>query len=127
YQLACKNNCHFSFNGAISPNISAFSICTILANTLDNSIEACAKIKTENDRFIAIDCVVNNNIQIITVTNSIKSINHNLKTTKNNPSEHGIGLYSIRRTVESLNGTLKITQKSNTFTLDIVFVIQVKA
>ena len=120
YQLARKNSCHFSFNGAISPNISAFNICTILANTLDNSIEACAKIKTENDRFVAIDCVVNNNIQIITVTNSIESINHTLKTTKNNPSEHGIGLYSIRRTVESLNGTLEISQSDNTFILDIM-------
>lgn len=120
-EIASKDNCKLNFTGVISPNISAFDICTILANALDNSIEACRKLDEKSERFIDVNCILKRDVQIICISNPSNNVNPNLKTSKDNTTDHGFGIFNIRKTVEKLGGTVNITQQYPIFVLDIMF------
>ena len=122
-EIAAKDGCKLNFTGVISPNISAFDICTILANALDNSIEACRKLDEGTKRFIDVNCFLKRDIQIICISNPSNNSDPNLKTSKANKAEHGFGIFNIRKTVEKLGGTVNITQQHPIFVLDIMFSI----
>lgn len=122
-EIAAKNECRLNFTGVISPCISAFDICTILANALDNSIEACQKIPDGNKRFIDVNCFLKRDIQIICISNPNSNDNPNLQTSKENKTDHGFGLFNIKKTVEKLGGTVNVTQQYPIFVLDIMFTV----
>ena len=122
-EIAAKNECKLNFTGVISPCISAFDICTILANALDNSIEACQKIPDGNKRFIDVNCFLKRDIQIICISNPNSNDNPNLQTSKENKTDHGFGLFNIKKTVEKLGGTVNVTQQYPIFVLDIMFTV----
>lgn len=122
-EIAAKNECRLNFTGVISPCISAFDICTILANALDNSIEACQKITDGNKRFIDVNCFLKRDIQIICISNPNSNDNPNLQTSKENKTDHGFGLFNIKKTVEKLGGTVNVTQQYPIFVLDIMFTV----
>lgn len=119
--IAKSDNCHLYFKGMISERISAFDICTILANALDNSIEACRKIESDKEKEITVNCVLKNDMQIICISNPSQGADPSLRTTKENKENHGFGLYNIKKTVETLDGTVQITQTSPNFILDMMF------
>lgn len=98
-------------------NISSVDICAILANQLDNSIEAC--LKTESKRFIKVDIWQKESLVFFKVINSAEKnpfdSHHNLFTTKNDKSMHGLGIKNIRETSEKYNGSLKNEYKDGCF------------
>ncbi len=110
-------------NGIVHEDISAVDICIILANALDNAIEACEKIADSSSKIITVNCDYLKCIQLICITNSIAENivihNNNIETSKSDKSNHGIGLYNIRKTVEKYNGEFDITCEDNIFKLDI--------
>ena len=125
---ARAHNCDIQFNGVISDRISAFDICTILSNALDNSIEACQRLpESEEVRIISVDCSVDGCIQLIQVKNPSVSEDSNHKTSKADKENHGFGLYNIRRTVKALNGRVNIPSTSPEFILQIELMIPEKA
>ncbi|MGD6731918.1 MAG: GHKL domain-containing protein [Pleomorphochaeta sp.] len=96
-------------------------ICIILANGIDNAIEATTKT---NDKFINVDLRETENSIIISITNSfnkknIKVINNKLITNKQDIENHGLGLKIIENLANSHSGNMIYIIKDKTFRLDI--------
>ena len=91
-------------------NIEPIDICAILANQIDNAIEACEKIDNADNRRISINIFRKESFAFFTVKNTVSedpfNKKHELITTKNNDKGlHGFGLRIIRETAEKYNGT----------------------
>lgn len=110
-------------DGIIHEDIPAIDICIILANALDNALEACEKITDSSPKIISVKCDYFKCIQLICLTNPVSENvvihNNNIETSKSDKTNHGIGLYNIRKTVAKYNGEFDITCDNNVFTLDI--------
>ncbi len=112
----------FSYNVILVDqiNIAYSDICAILANQLDNAIEACLKIKDNKKRYIKVDIHQKQNFTFFKVTNSCEKnpfdSNNELHTHKNKNSEmHGFGVKNIESTSEKYNGILKSEYKNGEF------------
>lgn len=112
---------YIRFNGCISGEINPADLCTMLSNALDNAIEACERIKSDDTLCISIDCAVIQKVQIIKVSNP-NNVDSTV-TIKNDKEHHGFGLYNIRKTVEMLDGQMKIPKKIPEFVLELEFPI----
>lgn len=111
------------YSGIIHEDIPPIDICIILANALDNALEACEKITDSSSKIISVKCDYFKPIQLICITNPVSENviinNNNIETSKSDKNNHGIGLYNIRKTVVKYNGEFDITCENNVFTLDI--------
>lgn len=100
--------------------ISSVDICAILANQLDNAIEACDKVIDIGKRFIKVEICQKESIIYFKVTNSTEynpfNEKHDLISTKNNSSSmHGFGIKNIKETAERNNGSLINDYKDGCF------------
>lgn len=99
---------------------SDIDICVLLANLLDNAIEASCKVK-----FPQIMLVVRNEKNYLCILvknridNSVLVENNQLRTTKSDKDRHGLGLYSISQIVEKYNGMKSYYEKDGYFFADI--------
>lgn len=123
-ELAQKNNCKIIFDGSVSDEISVSNLCTILSNALDNSIEACSKIDSDETQIIDVKCVASELIQIIRISNPTLDNNAVTETSKADRKNHGFGLSNIRRTVERMDGQMIISSQYPTFVLEIEFKVK---
>lgn len=123
-ELAQKNNCEIIFDGSVSDEISVSNLCTILSNALDNSIEACSKIDSDETQIIDVKCVASELIQIIRISNPNLDNNAVTETSKADRKNHGFGLSNIRRTVERMDGQMIISSQYPTFVLEIEFKVK---
>lgn len=91
--------------------ISPTDICAILANQIDNAIEACLKIENEESRFVKVEIYQKQSFVFFKVTNSANENlfekSKELKTTKADAMLHGLGIKSITEAATKHNGTLK--------------------
>lgn len=82
-------------------------LVTLLANLLDNAIEACEKV-ADKTKVIKLRFVDENGKITISVKNptaeGIRQTGNRILTTKRNKEEHGIGLENIRNVVEKYGG-----------------------
>lgn len=96
--------------------------CSILANLLDNSIEACMKLE-EKDRWIKLVLNQNDCAIIIDIANAydgiIKESNGFLESSKSNKYLHGVGFKSIKSSVDKYNGILEFRSDMNIFEINI--------
>lgn len=103
-------------------NIRSNDICTILANLLDNAIEATEKIDGEKKISLVIRRV--NHFIIMKITNTNKSNEQEFtnfpNTTKADKEFHGWGLPSVLATIEKYNGSMKCENHENEFTVTIL-------
>lgn len=103
-------------------NIVQHDMCTILANLLDNAIEATCKLE-ENKRISLVIRSINQFL-ILKISNtcvySDKQYNLIPETTKDNKQLHGWGLPSVKDTVEKYNGTMECIREENEFTVSIM-------
>lgn len=92
-------------------NISSVDICAILANQIDNALEACMKIEEDKPRHIKVEIWQKESFVFFKVTNTVKENpfknSHELQTTKADKKIHGFGIKSIQDTAEKYNGYLK--------------------
>ena len=113
------------FKGVIFEDIPSVDLCTILSNALDNAIEACEKISSDEPKIIVVKCSYIKHIQFILISNpvaeDVKIINNTVETSKADKNIHGIGLYNIRRTVAKYEGEFEISCKDKMFVMDIGF------
>lgn len=112
---------HFSYDFK-AIHIDDFHLVTIMSNLLDNAITAAAKADTkeiklrieEMNSFLTIDCVNYHNEQI-------EERNQIFFTTKTTQKEiHGLGIKSMRKAVDTLNGQIHIDYTENTFHVTIL-------
>ena len=87
----------------------------LYGNLLDNALEACRKVPTE-ERFIQLENRYMSGKLIIVVKNSKESVvNKELRTTKEDSWSHGRGIASVRRVVEKYNGVVTFTDNGDVF------------
>lgn len=111
YQTAVNNGISFIVtvcDMSLFP-VSKDDTVILLANMLDNAIEACAKC---NRKYINLRLVRETESTILSVRNSYSSDvvieNKHYITTKSNPENHGIGIDNIISVVEKYNGDYSI-------------------
>lgn len=126
-----QNNIKIEFNGIIPYDaLEIADLCVVLGNSLDNAVEACAKIPENKEKIIKIEAKKNRELLLIQMKNPIHSkvnINNNtIKTTKENAEVHGIGFYSINNIVKKYDGFYEITSDDTHFTLKMGFMIKNK-
>lgn len=107
--------------------IDPIDICAVLANQIDNAMEACEKIDETNKRRLTVHIEKKEAFVLFQVTNSVGSNPLNKKnellTTKNNENGlHGLGTKIIRETAEKYNGTVNNSYSDGYFTSAAMFV-----
>ena len=102
----------YSIQLANEINLAPTDICTILANQLDNAIEATSRIVDPERRYIQVEIAQRQMYTIFKVENSIVegsvTDKYNFDTTKGNKKDHGIGISNIRSTVEKHGGSFQM-------------------
>ena len=100
--------------------IDDVSLCTIFANTMDNALEACLKMKDPQDRWIHLRArYAENGYFSYEITNSkqneIKMKRERFISDKADPAFHGVGISSVKEIVERYGGTLDISFTDDEF------------
>ncbi len=88
-------------------------LCVVLANLMDNAIDACLKID-EEERYINIKAVWNGESCFLSVENPCRC-GDTSHSSKPNSEQHGIGLRSVERVVHSCGGMFVTAPKGNAF------------
>ena len=117
-------NTSICFQGIIPANgLSPTDLCVILGNTLDNAIEACQNLSTEEPKTIRVTSNCNSGFLFLTVRNPVAQNvtiqNNHIVTTKANKTLHGFGLYSLHSVVKRYDGEVKLSSTDDCFTVDI--------
>lgn len=108
----------------IELNINENTLGNIFFNLLDNAIEACEKI-VGLDRWIRIVIKKNNQVYIMKVENSIAEPvtiqDGEYMSGKKDKEQHGIGMKSVKATVEQYGGEVQWNHTKEKFTVVITF------
>ena len=106
------------------PKIDETDLCVILANLLDNAMEAASK---EEKRQIRLSMEIIGNYFRIVVQNqiaeSVLKNNKELGTTKKNRKIHGFGLQSVEDAVERNDGMSNFSEENGWFVADVMLKI----
>ncbi len=106
------------------PKMDETDLCVILANLLDNAIEAASK---EEKRQIRLSMeIVGNYFRIVVqnqIAESVLKNNKKLGTTKKNRKIHGFGLQSVEDAVERNDGMSNFSEENGWFVADVMLKI----
>lgn len=100
--------------------IADADLCTLLANLLDNAVEACARLPEDADRFINLSLEVRQDLLLLTCANSAPpdpAQPPGFSTSKADSDSHGLGIPAMRRVAEKHDGVLEVSQTDGVFTL----------
>lgn len=120
---ALKSNTNIEFAGAVATDsILPLDLCIIFGNAVDNAIEACEKIESQ-EKVINISCYCRGGYMMLTIANPVEKdiaiVNNHIKTTKEDKANHGFGLFSINKIVRKYDGRMELECKNNVFTINI--------
>ncbi len=91
--------------------ISPVDICAILANQIDNALEACLKIPKKENRKIKVEIWQKESFTFFKIINTVKNnpfkSDGTLETSKDDNELHGYGIKNIQETANKHNGYLK--------------------
>ena len=104
------------------------ALSTILLNLLDNAIEA-SRMEKDPDIQISMKCVNRNLVMTVSNKTSPERIaaNPELKTTKEDPDHHGLGLAIVRETVEECGGIYSWKLKDHYFVSTVLMPLEEKS
>lgn len=125
YTICKKNNIEFISDIVFEKCnfIDMPDICSIFSNMLDNAIEACNKINNNINKEIRLRGTVVNGFFVIkcknTKTNNINFDGTKILTDKKDKFLHGIGISSIKKSVEKYNGNVEINSLEDKFIMTI--------
>ncbi len=127
YNLASEHHIDTFFHIDLEKltGIDAISLCSLFSNTLDNAIEACAKIPEESERHISVKARVTENGYFTyeiqnAKRNAVTEQKGRLKSDKDDTENHGLGLSNVQEMVEKYEGTLDISYTEDTFTVTVL-------
>jgi hypothetical protein len=85
-------------------NVEDYDLCCMLSNIIDNAIESCELLGEDEERLIKCNFSVYKQYLSIEIINPVRSYEKGFKTRKANKELHGIGLVSVKATVEKNDG-----------------------
>lgn len=127
---AADCNTHITFSGFVpTMGITSPDLCTIMANALDNAIEACAKDKSDSRKEIKVDSDFRQGYFLFRVTNPVfdkVEIKHGnqVRTSKEDSSLHGFGVANIVKAVEKYSGRTELSVNNGEFILDVELMLE---
>ncbi|MGN0622259.1 MAG: sensor histidine kinase [Porcipelethomonas sp.] len=117
YKLSIAKEMNVEFSCDISLpeklSVSSFDMTTILGNLLDNSLNA---LKKTDDKQLNISIKYSKGTIQINIENTYRS---EKKQDNDKNQGHGLGLLSIRQTLEKYHGILNITHTENIYCVNI--------
>ena len=124
-KLAAARRLHIATQFDVAPLTELFvepmDLCIILANILDNALEACAKLPDEADRYIRLKIAQREQYLVVSSENAVLnapvSKNGSFVTDKPDAQNHGFGIRSIRETAKKYNGESMIRCVDHVFTI----------
>ena len=122
----CKDFADIEFDGCITDKIENSDICIILANALDNAVEACQKCPERGK--ISIFAQIRQGYWTMTMRNPTVNADSEgiMKTSKEDEKNHGFGLLSIEQAVKKYDGTMAVSIKDGVFEMAVVLKIPVE-
>lgn len=117
YQNAKENNIDMQVqvNDLSAINLPTDALVVLLANLLDNAIEACQRYS--GDRIIHCSLIASDTL-FISIENTslpVEIVDGKIRTSKQSNSEHGFGLINIRRIIQLLNAESVFNYSSGWF------------
>lgn len=113
---------YVNISGTIDTSLE-LNLGIILSNLLDNAIEAECRQNTDN-RKILLQLQQNKGMYYITIKNyidaSVLSTNPSLLTNKTDKKQHGLGVKSVRKIVQSLDGIYQQYEMDSYFVTTII-------
>ncbi|MDO4340791.1 MAG: GHKL domain-containing protein [Eubacteriales bacterium] len=112
-------------DGTLLDFMHVTDICTIFGNALDNAMESVILLEDAEKRLIHVSVSALKNFVFIKISNYCeqelrRGKDGTLFTTKPDEKNHGLGLKSIRYSVEKYKGSVTIDKKNNWFELRIL-------
>lgn len=124
-EMAEQDKTKLNVSVSLSDSLSfpSTDLCSVIANLLENAIDACCHMKSEN-RFIDLKIFSqSNSVLAIVIENSyegeIKRFNDTFISSKQK-NRKGIGISSIRNIVEQYNGIAKFEYQDHVFKVSIL-------
>lgn len=123
-QLAALQYAEIRFRGSIPSNVLApTDVCVLLGNTLDNAIEACAKLTHDEKHIISVTSDCSSGFLFLTIKNPIRDRviiqNNQVMTTKEDKAAHGFGIQSLHNVAKKYQGSVKLNADDGYFTVSI--------
>ena len=125
YLLPIKDNCIITLNGYMEEigHYDQKDLCTLFSNIIKNAVEAVEKVE-ETNREIHIrvnqgEKYLNIEIENTMCQELVLDENGVPLTSKNDKTNHGLGLQNVKKVVEKYNGTYEIKIEKNTFITEI--------
>ncbi len=114
------------FDGIIpADGIENIDLCTILANALDNAVEASNLVA---NAVISVHAVQDSAVFMLTVSNPtlhpVEIKNNTVKTTKLDSMNHGFGIGSIRSAAKKYNGEVNLKYENGYFTVEVMMIMR---
>jgi len=110
-------------------NIEPIDLTAILSNLLQNALEACEKVEDRSERYIYVSIQSQGAFLNIKIENSANSKlmkqNKKMHTTKKDKKMHGIGLQSVRSSVERYQGDIIFESHNSVFIVSVVLCLDV--
>ena len=125
-----KVNTKLNFEGVVpTSGISNADLCIIMANAIDNAIEACSKDESGNEKIIKADADFKQGYFFFRASNpmfeevKLKGKNQ-VATSKSDKEHHGFGVANIVHTAEKYDGTAEISTDNKIFTLEVQLLLK---
>lgn len=125
-----KVNTKLEFSGIVPTcGISNADLCIIMANAIDNAIEACSKDELGNEKKIKTEADFKQGYFLFRASNpmfeEVKFKGKNkVATSKSDKEHHGFGVANIVHTAKKYGGTAEILMDEKSFTIEVQMLLE---
>lgn len=124
---SAEDGISISFSGAVPERgIENADLCTVLSNLLDNAMESCRKLPSDQERSIKILGTRQHDICLLHMENPTLLDAASTQTTKRDRRNHGLGLNNVERVAKYYNGSVTCAVECHIFSVDVRLCLKVE-